>query len=65
MKRFSILILITALHVAFCIATASAQSPGTRNEEEAIKGLMRKTTDAYNKHDAKALAALWSPASTQ
>ena len=61
MKRFSLLMLITALHVAPCIAAASAQSPGTRIEEEAIKGLMLQTTDAFNKHDAKAWAQFCTP----
>jgi uncharacterized protein (TIGR02246 family) len=61
MKRFSLLMLITALHVAPCIAAASAQSPATRAEEEAIKALMRQTTDAFNKHDAKAWAQFCTP----
>lgn len=47
MKRFSLLMLITALHVAPCIAAASAQSPATRAEEDAINALMLQTTDAF------------------
>ena len=61
MKRLSLLMLITVLYVAPCIAAASAQSPGTRTEEEAIKGLMLQTTDAFNKHDAKAWAQFCTP----
>ena len=59
MKRLSRLMLITALHIAPCIA-ASAQSPDTRTEE-AIKSLMLQTTDAFNKHDAKAWAQFCTP----
>jgi hypothetical protein len=56
MNQFSLLMLITALHVAPCIAAASAQSQATRAEEDAIKALMLQTTDAFNKHAAKAWA---------
>jgi uncharacterized protein (TIGR02246 family) len=61
MKRFPLLMLIAALHVAPCIAAASAQGPGTRAEEDAIRALMLQTTAAFNKHDAKAWAQFCTP----
>jgi uncharacterized protein (TIGR02246 family) len=61
MKRFSLLMLIAALQVAPGIAVASAQNPGNRTDEEAIKALMLQTTDAFNKHDAKAWAQFCTP----
>jgi uncharacterized protein (TIGR02246 family) len=56
MIRISLLLLITALLVGPCIAAASAQSPASGADEEAIKAPMIQTTDAFNKHDAKAWA---------
>ena len=61
MKRFSLLMLITGLYIAFYSATASAQSPATRAEEDAIKAVMVQTTDAFNRHDAKAWAGFCTP----
>ena len=52
MKRFWLLMLMIAPHVAPSITAASAQSPATRTEEEAIKALMFQTTDAFNKQPA-------------
>ena len=61
MQRLPLLMLIAALHVPPCIAAASAQSADTRVEEEAIKALMIQTTDAFNRHDAKAWAQFCTP----
>jgi uncharacterized protein (TIGR02246 family) len=60
-KRFKLLMLVTALQVTPCVAAASAQSLATRAQEEAIKALMLQTTDAFNKHDAKAWAQFCTP----
>ena len=61
MKRFKLLMMVAALPLTTFVAAASAQSPPTRAEEEAIKALMLKTTDAFNKHDAKAWAEFCTP----
>ena len=34
-------------------ATCAAQSPGSRQDEEAIKKVIARTTEAFNRHDAK------------
>ena len=61
MKRFKFLMLVAAVHFTVDIAVASAQSHPTRAQEEAIKALMLQTTDAFNKHDAKAWAQFCTP----
>lgn len=61
MKRFKLLMMVAALPLITFVAAASAQSPPTRAKEEAIKALMFKTTDAFNKHDAKAWAEFCTP----
>lgn len=61
MKRFPLLVLFAALHATPGLAAASAQSADTRADEEAIKALMRQTTDAFNRHDAKAWAQFCTP----
>ena len=61
MKRFPLLLLIAALHATPGLAAASAQTADTRADEEAIKALMLQTTDAFNRHDAKAWAQFCTP----
>jgi len=58
MKRFTLLMMVAALPLTTYVAAVSAQGPPTRADEEAIKTLMLQTTDAFNKHDAKAWAQL-------
>jgi uncharacterized protein (TIGR02246 family) len=47
---------IAALTVS--VAAARAQTPA---DEQAIRSLMARTTDAFNKHDAKAWTAVCTP----
>ncbi len=61
MKRLKLLMMVAALLLTPFVAAASPQSPPTRAEEEAIKALMLQTTDAFNKHDAKAWAEFCTP----
>ena len=45
-----------------CHAVAChAQIPINREDEEAIKQVIAGTTEAFNKHDAKAFAAFYAP----
>ena len=41
--------------------TCHAQIPISREDEEAIKQVIAGTTEAFNKHDAKAFAAFYTP----
>jgi len=41
-------------------ATCNAQIPISREDEEAIKKVIAGTTEAFNKHDAKAFAAFYA-----
>ena len=41
--------------------TSSAQSPNNREDEEAIKKVIVGTTEAFNKHDAKAFTRFYTP----
>ena len=52
-----------ALLVALYLLSASlhAQAAGGVTDEIAIKSLMAKTTDAFNRHDAKAWATFCTP----
>jgi len=61
MKPFKFFMLAAALSITADIAGASAQSSPTGAQEEAIKALMLQTTDAFNKHDAKAWAQFCTP----
>jgi uncharacterized protein (TIGR02246 family) len=56
MKRFKLVMLVAALNVTADVAAASAQSAPAQAAEEAIRALMLQTTDAFNRHDAKAWA---------
>ena len=62
MVRQSFVIFIAALVVlAAPVGAAQAPSPGTRNDEDAIKAVMAATTDAFSRHDAKAWASFCTP----
>ena len=64
MTRTSIIRLLPVSIVGLLIcyaATAIAQSKTTREEEEAIKKVIAGTTEAFNKHDAKAFARFYTP----
>jgi len=41
--------------------TCGAQSPGNRVDEEAIRKVIVGTTEAFNKHDAKAFTRFYTP----
>lgn len=45
----------------FYAVPCQAQIPLNREDEEAIKKVIAGTTEAFNKHDAKAFAAFYSP----
>jgi uncharacterized protein (TIGR02246 family) len=45
----------------FPTATVKAQSPASRGDEDAIKKVIVGTTEAFNKHDAKAFARFYAP----
>ncbi len=61
MNRFKLLMLAVGLQVATSGGAAYAQSLPNRAEEEAIKALMIQTTEAFNKHDAKAWTRFCTP----
>jgi uncharacterized protein (TIGR02246 family) len=44
-----------------CAATGKAQSRISREDEEAVKKVIAGTTEAFNKHDAKAFARFYTP----
>lgn len=44
-----------------CAVTCYAQSPTSSEDEEAIKKVIAGTTEAFNKHDAKAFARFYTP----
>src|SRR6185436_882985 len=44
-----------------CAVTCYAQSPTSSDDEEAIKKVIAATTEAFNKHDAKAFARFYTP----
>jgi uncharacterized protein (TIGR02246 family) len=60
MYRVAWLVLLTTLFAALFNTTARAQAPAN-TDEAAIKELMVQTTNAFNRHDAKAWAAFATP----
>jgi len=44
-----------------CALTAQVRGQGTRTDEDAIRRLIALTTEGMNKHDAKAIAQLYTP----
>jgi uncharacterized protein (TIGR02246 family) len=53
--------LAAALAFAASMRAAQAPSPGTREDEDAIKAVIAATTDAFNRHDAKAWVKFCTP----
>lgn len=51
---------IVSLLICYAV-TGNVQSPTTREDEEAIKKVIAGTTEAFNKHDAKAFARFYTP----
>jgi len=47
--------------LGFCAMTGHAQSPTSRDDGEAIRKIVAGTTEAFNKHDAKAFVSFYSP----
>ena len=53
---------VSIIGLLICYAvTGNAQSPTSRENEEAIKKVIAGTTEAFNKHDAKAFARFYTP----
>src|ERR1044072_6815967 len=53
---------VSIIGLLICYAvTGNAQSPASRENEEAIKKGIVGTTEAFNKHDAKAFARFYTP----
>ena len=53
---------VSIIGLLICYAvTGNAQSPTTHGDEEAIKKVIAGTTEAFNKHDAKAFARFYTP----
>ena len=60
MKRTLMIAILPAVIVGFVFGytvRCGAQSPGNREDEEAIKKVIAGTTGAFNQHDAKAFRA--------
>lgn len=51
---------IVGLLICYAV-TGNAQSATTHEDEEAIKKVIAGTTEAFNKHDAKAFARFYTP----
>ena len=47
--------------LGFCAMTGHAQSSTSRDDGEAIRKIVAGTTEAFNKHDAKAFVSFYSP----
>ena len=55
-------LLISIISLLVCHgATGHSQSPTAREDEEAIRKIITETTDAFNKHDAKAFVRFYTP----
>jgi len=55
-------LLASIFGLLICYAvTGNAQSPASYENEEAIKKVIAGTTEAFNKHDAKAFARFYTP----
>ena len=54
-------VLIAAVAFAASSGAAQTPSPGTRNDEEAVKAVIAATTDAFTRHDAKAWVKFCTP----
>jgi uncharacterized protein (TIGR02246 family) len=51
---------IVGLLICYAV-TCNAQIPISREDDEAIRKVIAGTTEAFNKHDAKAFAAFYAP----
>ena len=60
-RRMLVLVLALVLDVAACASHSHTQAQPVRAEVDAIKDLMVQTTDAFNRHDAKAWAQSCTP----
>jgi len=60
-QMMTILLVVISCIVLGHAVIANAQSSSSRAEEEAIKKIIAGTTDAFNKHDAKAFASFYTP----
>ena len=54
-------VFIAAVAFAASSGAAQAPSPGTRNDEEAVKVVIAATTDAFTRHDAKEWVKFCTP----
>ncbi len=64
MKRTLMIAILPVVIVSFFFGytvTCGAQNPSNRNDEEAIKKVIVGTTEAFNKHDAKAFTRFYTP----
>ena len=61
MKRTLLLPLLIMGFVSGYAATCDAQSQRNREDEEAIRKVIAGTTDAFNRHDAKAFTNFYTP----
>jgi uncharacterized protein (TIGR02246 family) len=53
---------VSIFGLLICYAvTCNAQIPTSREDEEAIRKVIAGTTEAFNKHDARAFAAFYAP----
>jgi uncharacterized protein (TIGR02246 family) len=55
-KRQSAIALWTVVSCIAALGVGRAQAPDVRKDEEAIRGIIAATTDAFSKHDARAWA---------
>ena len=60
MRRLSFPACVVLL-VSLYSSALAAQTPATAADEQAIRLLMNQTTDAFNRHDAKAWARVCTP----
>lgn len=61
MKRILLLLLVPILLLGFPLAAAADDPAGLAAEEAAVRAASAAYLQAFNKHDAEAVAALWSP----
>lgn len=59
--RHGLGVLIAAVAFAASSGAGQTPSPGTRNDEEAVKAVTAATTDAFTRHDAKAWVTFCTP----
>ena len=61
MSRLCALALLVCVQLAGFSGIAHTQAPDTRKDEEAIRGIMAATTEAFSRHDATAWARYCTP----